>query len=894
MRNPFFVSHVCVYLIVFLLSITYTSGQSIYELNTGWKCRNVKEVKEKGDAISSTTYSLDNWKQAVVPGTVLTTQLENGEIPDPFYGMNNEEIPDIYDVGNEYYTYWFVNDFEENSPRNGEQVWLNIRGVNYSCNVFLNGVKLNKELHESMFLRQSYNITEFLNKNGMNRLAVIVFPPDPPGHANGGQGGDGTIAKNITHQYVAGWDWIQPVRDRNTGIWDKVFIERTGKIRIRDPHIVTKVSGVRYSDRRQVEPAIIKLTAELDNPTSREVSGVFKYTIGGFNSMATVKIPANSTRIIEMPDLEMKNPDLWWPNGYGDQALYDMEMEFLENNKTMSDKKMIKVGIREITSEWNPFTRSRQIFVNGQKIFIKGGNWIISDAMLRFSKERYDAEIRFHRDMNLNLIRIWGGAITERPEFYQACDRYGIMVMQDFWMSGDCNGRWNDRRKKEDQITRRKYPDDHELLLKSAVDQVKMMRNHPSLAFYCGGNEITPPEDVLPVLRDTLNSSLDGTRWFVESSTSDNMSYNFIGRVGDGPYSIQSIDYFWENQTFPFNSEVGSVGMGDIESLKRFIPDSSMIIPGQYKPKEEVPERWRRWANVEPNWRYHKFSGYRDYIDTYGKPESVEDFAWKAQLVNYNQYRALSEGFSSHMWEWYTGFIIWKTQNPWTAMRGQMYDWFLDPNASLYGLHKGSEPVHIMCNPVTHMIMIVNNSFKQYSNLLLEAKTFDFEGNEKLLTREIIGIDPTMVKKYNSVSRAIQRDYKEDGVFLSLKAYNMNKKVVTENLYWFPDSTGNHSGLQKMPIADIQVKAIESSDQKVELTMSNAEGNPLAFFIRASLVDPISRERILPVFYSNNYISVEPGGQQSIVIDYSTAKTKNKPMIHLKGWNVEDKYLEIE
>ena len=108
--------------------------------------------------------------------------------------------------------------------------------------------------------------------------------------------------------------------------------------------------------------------------------------------------------------------------------------------------------------------------------------------MLRFSDERYDAEIKFHRDMNLNLIRVWGGALTERPEFDDACDKYGLLVFQDFWFSGDCNGKWLDPAKKEDQWTRRNYPDNHALALESLADQIKMIRNHASLAFYCAGN----------------------------------------------------------------------------------------------------------------------------------------------------------------------------------------------------------------------------------------------------------------------------------------------------------------------------------------------------------------------------------------------------------------------
>ena len=152
---------------------------------------------------------------ATVPGTVLTTLLNNNKVPDPFYGMNNKYIRDIYETGNAYYTYWFVKDFKE-TAHGEELVWLHLRGVNYKCDVYLNGKKLNRKTHEGMFLRQQYNITAVLAKDGNNRLAVIVYPPDAPGNPNGGQGGDGTIAKNLTHQYTAGWDWIQPVRDRNT------------------------------------------------------------------------------------------------------------------------------------------------------------------------------------------------------------------------------------------------------------------------------------------------------------------------------------------------------------------------------------------------------------------------------------------------------------------------------------------------------------------------------------------------------------------------------------------------------------------------------------------------------------------------------------------------------
>src|SRR6476620_9862725 len=190
------------HLLISLLFLTLgLYAQNRYELNSGWSCTNIKNVKEKGEVISSSRNKLTDWLPATVPGTVLTTLLNNKLVADPFYGMNNKYIPDIYFTGNEHYTYWFVKDFQEKAA-SGEQVWLQLRGVNYKYDIFLNGRKLNERVHEGMLMRAQFNITDYLVKDGNNRIADLVYPPDVPGNPNGGQGGDGTIAKNITTQYT--------------------------------------------------------------------------------------------------------------------------------------------------------------------------------------------------------------------------------------------------------------------------------------------------------------------------------------------------------------------------------------------------------------------------------------------------------------------------------------------------------------------------------------------------------------------------------------------------------------------------------------------------------------------------------------------------------------------
>jgi mannosylglycoprotein endo-beta-mannosidase len=864
-------------LLAFITGNQLAVSQNRYELNNGWVCAATGSVKTTGDKISVASYNVKGWMPATVPGTVLTSLLDNKKLPDPFYGMNNEKIPDIYKTGRDHYTYWFVKDFNEKAPQGNEQVWLQFRGVNYSCDIFLNGKKVNTSRHYGMFLRQNYNITRLLNSNGANRLAVIVYPIDPVGNPNGGQGGDGTIARNVSHQYVAGWDWIQPMRDRNTGIWDKVYIEKTGAVNVKNPHIVTQVPGVRKPEGPQ-QPAQILATAELENASDKKKEGVLQYQIDGQTVKQNVSIEPGEVKEVKLPVFELNNPKLWWPAGYGPQHLYTVKFQFIDNG-AVSDEETVTAGVREIQTNWNAITRSKQVAVNGEKIFIKGGNWIISDAMLRFTDKRYDAEIRYHRDMNLNLIRVWGGALIERPEFFNACDKYGMLVMQDFWMSGDCNGRWVDPMKSEDQWTRRKYPNDHNLFLHSVADQVKMVRNHPSLAIWCGGNEITPPEDILVPLRDSILPALDGTRWFVDYSNSDDMSLNTLGGNGDGPYTIQPVNHFWEHRTFPFNSEVGSVGVGDYVSLQRFIPPANMQFP-THTPKK-----------VDSVWEYHKYIPYDQYIAPYGRLFDIADWTRKAQLVNYDQYRALSEGFSNRMWDWYTGFIIWKTQNPWTAMRGQMYDYYLDPNACLFGLRKGSEPLHVMCNPVDGMVTIVNNTFEEQRNLMLSVRFYDMYGKDSFVTQVFAYVEPASAKRVLSVKEQLTNLSKDKGIFLSLQLLDEKKQVISDNFYWYPDEVGNYTGVEALAPAPLKTNATQLGKGKIEVTLTNPVTNTVAFFNRITLVDANKKERILPVFYSDNYFSIVPGGQKKIIIDYESAAA---PLIIVEGQNVRPQEIKVQ
>ena len=457
-------------LTIIIVLVCDTQGQpSSILLNEGWKARRATDVLVDGTEITSPGFKPDGWIDAVVPGTILTTLLYNKQIPDPFFGMNNNNIPDVYDTGRDYYTYWFYKEFNLPEIKDDQHVWIKFRGINYFAEIFLNGKRVNLNTHEGMYLREKYLITPFINSGKTNRLAIWVAPPDPVGNPNGGQGGDGTIGRNVTMQFTAGWDWICPVRDRNTGIWDQVSVEITGSVDLRNPFVGMRVPGVRVPGAKQ-QPAFLKPSVELVNPAASVVEGVLSVSLEDQSISVKTTLNPYETKMQGLPELRIENPRLWWPNGMGDQPLYKLKFDFTTREGINCDSEEVTLGIRQTGNYWDEKMKSRVFTVNGQKVFIKGGNWIASDMLLRLSPGRYEAEVRMHAELNMNMIRIWGGGLTERPEFYDECDKYGILVWQDLWISGDCNGEWQDALKKESQARRKAYPDNHGLFLESVID----------------------------------------------------------------------------------------------------------------------------------------------------------------------------------------------------------------------------------------------------------------------------------------------------------------------------------------------------------------------------------------------------------------------------------------
>ncbi len=859
---------------LFCLAVTFAIVQYLpaqtaeISLSGPWKAKRAIDIISDGTVITGDNFKMEGWMDAVVPGTVLTTLLHNKQIPDPFFGMNNNLIPDVYDTGRDYYTYWFCNEFETPDIKDGQEVWLCFRGINYFADIFLNGKRVNLDTHQGMYLREKYLITPLLSKGKINKLAVWVAPPDPVGNASAGQGGDGTIGRNVTMQFTAGWDWICPIRDRNTGIWDRVNLEVTGSVDIRNPYVQIRVPGVRTPGKKQ-EPAFVKPSVELINTSSIAVQGTLLAELAGQKIPLKVSLNPHEEKVVTLPEIKIADPRLWWPNGMGDQPLYTIKIDLISANGTSLDSEETTFGLREAGHYFDDRIKAQVFTVNGQKVFIKGGNWIASDALLRLSRERYDAEIRFHAGMNMNMIRVWGGGLTERPEFYDACDRYGILVWQDLWISGDCNGEWYDPLKLEAQARRKAYPDNHTLFLESVKDQIKMLRNHPSLFLWCGSNETLPPADLLKALEENIFPLLDPDRFFLEYSTSPKLMTNTIGGVGDGPYGIREPESVFIDRSFPFNPETGSIGIPNYDELKKIIPGDEMVPPQGFRGSG--------------SWSYHKYLPLMDFPDRYGKVRDIEDFCFKAQIVSYEQYRALQEGFNYKMWDWYTGMLVWKNQNPWTALRGGFYDYYLDYTGGYFGYKHGAAPVHIQLDLNDSIVCVLNQTADKIGSATANILLYDMHG--RLLSEQAnqVTLNAHEVKL---LSKVILPSNPDQVFFLRLMLKDKDR-TIDENLYWLSDKKHSYEKLNELEKTTPVISVKRGDNGHAMIEISNP-GKETAFFIRLKVLDK-RNELLLPSFFTDNYFTLLPGDNKQVELDFSSAgKNTDTDNLNLaaEGWNV--------
>ena len=344
---------------------------------------------------------------AIVPGCVFASYVAAGVEADPNFGDNAYRTDKSRYDRNFRYTGLFP------TPPVGEgrTLWLRFEGVNRKGTVRLNGHQLG---HLDGFMQPGdYDITRLVAPDGENRLEIEVEWVGYPV----------PNFRSPTYISSAGWDWMPYAPGLLSGITDDVYLSLSGDVRLIEPWVRTKVP-----DR---EHAKVELLTDVENRSDKACEGVLRGEIrpGGIAFSHPVRLEAGERRTIrltecEVPGLAVEHPQLWWPNGMGDPALYTCRLAF-ETDGRQSDARTVTFGIREYGYEWRDGIF--RLKINGEPVYVKGGNWGMSEWLLRCRGEEYDTRVALHRHMHFNMIRNWIGSTTDE-EFYDACDRHGIMV----------------------------------------------------------------------------------------------------------------------------------------------------------------------------------------------------------------------------------------------------------------------------------------------------------------------------------------------------------------------------------------------------------------------------------------------------------------------------------
>jgi hypothetical protein len=862
-------------------------------LRHNWLVQSSLLTNLEGSELSTESLETKGWYPTSVPATALSVLSRNGVYPNPYTGMNNMLIPDLNDSlnirdnllkyshipGNNPWKspYWYTTSFVSDPLNSNKIAWLTFNEINYRADIWLNGVQIaDKEAVVGMEQSFRFNISNVIVNDGMNFLAVAIYPPDNPGMpvldpvtplADPGQNmADGMISRDYTKWDALGWDWQPPVRDRDMGITEDVFVTYTDNIFIDNLYVT--------SDLPLPDTTTAKVTVSFDliNYGPLKEKGNFSISIEGHGIHKTIELPFevkpyDTLGILldaqNYSELFLKNPALWWPAGHGLPNLYVININAVTIEGAQSNQ-TINFGIREVGSRMG--NNSRVFSINGKDIFCKAGNWVI-DLMLNWSSRRYEDEVLLSKQAGINLLRVWGPTGAPPSAFYDAADKHGILLWQDF-----LNDFWGTFKNTPG------YQPEYSLYEKATASIIKKYRNHPSLIIWCGGNEGVNLREKL--FTEKLLPKFDGrdSKYYLNASDGD-------GLHGGGPYhTLPPADYFTHHKLTGFSSEIGPSGIPVAESVAKFMP----LMPTEWaQGRFPIDGFWAfHDANNWPGEDTRKFSSYDDIVrQTYGPSDStsvegVLDYLEKCQLVNYEVYKAAIESVNRSMWDSSSGIALWKSNSSWPSMVWQVYDWYMQAHAGLFASAIANRQVHIQYNHDNQTIVVLNNKINDCKKVQLSANLYD--KNMQLLWK----FDKLTDLRANSLTDPDMAVPFFDGLrFLKLTVRDSAGFIVSDNFYWLYEE-GLIEAFDSMAEPELIVECSNEPDSekmnyKVEITNT---GNSLAFMVAFSLVGKESGKEILPSFWSENYLNLLPGESKTLKLWLHTSDLHEETVIQYRSY----------
>lgn len=671
------------------------------EWQLGWRDAPVKSVDELSGQ--------SKWISARVPNTVQMSLHYAGELPHPYYNLNSEKYRWVDEK-----VWYYRRKFALPASARGQNVYLVFDGIDYYARVWLNGTILGR--HEGMFGGPAINVSEVAKSGGENEVVVEVRAGNWGNKAKYNPRQSGTVIKPWVIAGGTGGEMFFPL-----GMWRGARVEIVPAVHLERPFLVTErvsANEAQVSLTVEVLAKTDSLKAQLhpwDNRQLDNRSGYAQYPqptpLAGDASQWSLRVELleRGTRRAALTEdiplslnegrnwverrLRVASPKLWWPNGLGAQNLYDVRLSLVQNKRAV-DNLSFAYGIRTLRTEPSagPRTADRwgdwQFVVNERKFFVKGINWMPADILLDLPPERYRWLLGMARAAGIQMVRIWGGGIIETEEFYDACNELGIMVWQDF------------------PIGNQDTPDYPQAVWEAQVVQtIFRLRNHPSLALYCGGNEFNPYSygnaASLGILERSL-ATFDPTRPFLRTSPDDGAIHTY-----------PDMDPTWYARLYdrvPFIAETGMHNLPEANTIREVVSAAELSTPlgNMYSAdfERERPDFRHHFVEFNPS-RVPRMLSRASHIDDMTAP-MLDDLAEASQIGAGEFYQIVADAALSN-YPVTTGLLPWVYKRPWPVVAIQLVDGFGHPTAPYYFLKRAYEPTHIAVK-LPHLIWAAGES----------------------------------------------------------------------------------------------------------------------------------------------------------------------------------------
>lgn len=528
------------------------------------------------------------WLPGTVPGSVQDDLWRAGRIPDPYHGRNSLALEWVAAR-----TWVYTKTFVAPPPAAGGRAHLHLIGLDYTARIILNGVPLGE--HTSMFTPALFEVGALLRDTGSNEL-VVVLAPAPP---EPGQMGRTSAVRSTKARMGYWWDFCP--RAINLGLWDEVYLDYSGPVTIEDVWVRAHLAA-------DLGRADIAVAITCDARAATDVIADVTLAHGG-DVVASGRVAGTlaAGRDTLHLALALDSPHLWWPNGCGAQALYRAEVRLATDPAGPSSAaRAVPFGVRRLELLPNegaePGAPPYTFAVNGRRLYITGWNWVPIDAFYGPARaEKLAHLLALAAQAGANLLRVLGVGLVERRAFYDWCDRLGLLVWQDFPLTSSAT----DRKPSEDPayIAR---------VVAEAERVIPRRRNHPSLALWCGGNELEslekiPLDDCEPVLAAlrAVVARHDPDRPWLPTSSRGRQPFNGLGAIARDPGGLHDVHGPWLYEgltahytlynagTALFHSEFAVEGLANRATLDATIPAGE-----QWSAALDAPT----WAHLSAWW----------------------------------------------------------------------------------------------------------------------------------------------------------------------------------------------------------------------------------------------------------------------------------------------------